>query len=249
MKKRISYFLIILLLLQGCVIPIPEILFPTETITAPEEVSTLLSPTSTSSLPTKESPQPTSQEIESETATSLPIEDVIPTQTASLPVTLTPVNTPPATTTPKPVLPAASPTPNTIIFRTQTGGPAYAPNVFHQESGCNWMGVGGQVLGENGAPMQNLVVELGGILSGGKVSMLKLTGTSPMYGEGGYEFTLADRPLNSDQTLWLQVTDLENTPLSEKVYFSTYEDCNLNMIIINFVLEPVSEVFIPLIMK
>ncbi|RPI85178.1 MAG: hypothetical protein EHM41_11500, partial [Chloroflexi bacterium] len=78
MKKRTSYFLIILLLLlQGCVIPIPEILFPTETITTPEEVSTLLSPTGTASLSSEESPLPTDQDIESGTATSIPMEEII----------------------------------------------------------------------------------------------------------------------------------------------------------------------------
>ena len=54
------------------------------------------------------------------------------------------------------------------------------------------------------------------------------------YGRGGYEFTLADHPIASKQSAWVQLLDQSNLPLSPKVYFNTYEDCSKNLIIVNF---------------
>ena len=64
--------------------------------------------------------------------------------------------------------------------------------------------------------------------------LMNLTGVALNYGRSGYEFTLADHPIASKQSAWVQLLDQSNLPLSPKVYFNTYEDCSKNLIIVNF---------------
>ena len=96
------------------------------------------------------------------------------------------------------------------------------------------MGLGGQVFALNGAPLKFLTVHLGGTLGGGTLDVLTLTGTAPQYGEGGYEFTLADSVIASNDSVWVELLDQGGLPLSDKIYFDTYADCERNQILINF---------------
>jgi hypothetical protein len=120
----------------------------------------------------------------------------------------------------------------------QEGSPAYIPSrPFHADLGCNWMGVAGQVYAVNGAPVQGLIVEVGGLLGGKRIgdpTLIQATGLATAYGPGGFEIKLADEPIESSSTLWIQVLDQAGLPLSEKVYFNTFEDCEQNLIIISF---------------
>jgi hypothetical protein len=61
-----------------------------------------------------------------------------------------------------------------------------------------------------------------------------MTGLAPQYGPGGYEITLGDRPLDSDDALTVQLFDQAMLPLSDKVTFDTFEDCDRNLILVNF---------------
>jgi hypothetical protein len=61
-----------------------------------------------------------------------------------------------------------------------------------------------------------------------------MTGWAPQYGAGGFEFTLADKLFASNDALWIQLLDQQNLPLSDRVYFDTYDDCKKNLIIIYF---------------
>jgi hypothetical protein len=66
------------------------------------------------------------------------------------------------------------------------------------------------------------------------VDNLVMTGLAPQYGLGGFEFTLADKPVASNGTLWIQLLDQQNLALSDRVYFDTFDDCQKNLIIIYF---------------
>jgi hypothetical protein len=118
------------------------------------------------------------------------------------------------------------------------GSPNYVPsNSVNFNLSCEWMGVVGQVIDIDGAPVIGLIVELGGSLDGtavGDPALLTSTGLAKTYGEGGYEFTLADKPIASTQTLWVRVLDQAGLPLSEKFYFDTFSECDTNMAIIYF---------------
>jgi hypothetical protein len=84
-------------------------------------------------------------------------------------------------------------------------------------------------------PVKQLVVELGGTLNGQAISQLSLTGAATQWGPGGYEFALADHPIDSSGTLWLRVLDLNGDPISNRIYFTTYSDCSKNAVLINLV--------------
>jgi hypothetical protein len=98
------------------------------------------------------------------------------------------------------------------------------------------MGVGGQVLDMNNAPVTGLIIQLGGVLPGVKIPehFISLTGVAINYGRSGYEFKLADKPIASKKSLWLQLLNQAGGSISPKVYFDTYDSCEKNLIIIDF---------------
>jgi hypothetical protein len=95
--------------------------------------------------------------------------------------------------------------------------------------------VGGQVFGPDTTPVFGLSILVGGTLDGYQVGSLGTTGMETNIGEGGYEITLADHPVDSSRTLWIQIVDTIGNPLSEKVYFDTINDCERTFILVNFV--------------
>ena len=121
-------------------------------------------------------------------------------------------------------------------FVVQQGSPTAVDGTqFHPDTGCNWSGIAGQAMSMNGEPVRGLFVELGGDLNGAsQVDNLTMTGLAPQYGEGGFEITLANSPVASRGTLWIQLLDQQNLPLSDRVYFDTYDDCTKNLVIISF---------------
>jgi hypothetical protein len=130
----------------------------------------------------------------------------------------------------------ATPLPGNFSFVVQAGSPSYIPGQgFHPDAGCNWLGVAGQATNMSGAPVIGLFVQLGGVLEGGTYeTKLSMTGVATQYGQGGFEFTIADRPIASNDALWIQLLDQQNLPLSDKVYFNTYTDCDKNLVVIYF---------------
>jgi hypothetical protein len=123
-----------------------------------------------------------------------------------------------------------------FAFVLQQGSPnAIASTEFHPEAGCNWSGIAGQATSLNGEPLRGLFVQLGGSMPGvANMDNLIMTGLAPQYGLGGFEFTLAGKPVASNSTLWIQLLDQQNLPLSDRIYFNTYDDCQKNLIIIYF---------------
>jgi hypothetical protein len=140
----------------------------------------------------------------------------------------TPSATPVATQSIVPTQPA-------MKYRLQPGTPVVLPAFIHTDLGCKWMGVGGQMFALDSTPVTQTVMELGGSLNGQAVSQMSLTGAATDWGPGGYEFTLADQPVESSGTLWLRALDLDGKPVSDKIYFTTYNDCSKNQVMINLV--------------
>lgn len=191
---------------------------------------------------------------------TLPAAISFPTATATsqfaLPPTWTPEPTlePTSTNTPAPTHTLApTETPFSLFTLTPTterteGAPAEFPFVvgpgtpvgtsslaFHPEAGCDWMGVAGQVFDLSGAPVSGQQVRVGGTLLGAQIDMLSLTGLTTAYGNNGfYEFTLGEKPVNSTGTLWVQLLDQSGLPMSDKIYFDTYDACDKNLIFVNF---------------
>lgn len=167
-----------------------------------------------------------------------PTETLIPSPTntsratATLPPTATSFSLPELSATP-----TFTPTPFVYRFALREGSPTAIPNLYHPELGCNWMGVGGQAVDMSGAPLIGLIVRIGGILPGVTLPdpLMSLTGVALNYGRAGYEFTLADRPIASLGSLWIQLLDQSGVPLSEQIFFETHDSCDKNLIIIDFI--------------
>ncbi len=175
---------------------------------------------------------------------TLPFATLPPTWTPSPTLTPTPTETPlpTETPTPTPTVPTSTPTmavsPTPLPYGLYPGSPAYlSSQVWHPDQGCNYLGVAGQILDANGQPLVGLpvAVKVEGTLADTPVSAVALPGTAEYVGPAGFEITLADHPIASSGTLFIQVVDLNNfLPLSQPVYFDTYDDCEKNEALINF---------------
>lgn len=159
-----------------------------------------------------------------------------PTWTPTIPAPEQPTEAPQPTGTP---LPTSTPVPTANLesgttFQLQEGSPRYESNLYHPEAGCNWMGVGGEILDISGQPVPGVLVEARGTLGGEDIYRLTLSGAALDYGESGYEISLTDSPVESINEVWIQVLDQANLPLSEKIYLQTYDSCDSNLIIVNF---------------
>ncbi len=170
-------------------------------------------------------------------ATWTPPPAIEPTETP----TLLPSSTPIPTFTPF-GLPSVTPnvqatmTPGGYAFVVKKGNQdAISSETLRPGDNCKWMGVVGQVFDLRGAPVPGQFIYLGGTLAGAVISeQPTITGLLLQYGRGYFEFKLADMPVASKGTLWLQVRDQAGLVMSDKYYFDTYDTCEKNMVVVNF---------------
>lgn len=174
------------------------------------------------------------------TSTAAPAEIPLPLAT-ELPAAAIVQPLPTAAVATSPTAPAGAaaivslPTPSGAQYVLQSGSPSWMPNIFHPEEGCNWMGVAGFVFDVNNQPVEELIVEAGGMWEGQQISLLTLTGVAPVYGAGAYDLPLSDHSAASSGDLWIQVENLEGQELSSRVFFDTFAGCDQNVVMINFV--------------
>ncbi|NSW51222.1 MAG: hypothetical protein HPY85_01810 [Anaerolineae bacterium] len=163
--------------------------------------------------------------LERDTATQTPAIQHTPTSEPT--VTLVPTST---------LLP--SPTPETFPYILQPGTPSYIPNLHHLEYGSNWLGVGGQVFGPDGIPVEYIVVRVRGSLEGESVDLTSMTGVADYFGPGGYDLKLGDRGIESTDTLTITLFDLAGKQISEEIPFATHQQTDQVQIVINFMSRP-----------
>jgi len=166
-----------------------------------------------------------------------------PTWTASPTLEMTPTNTPRPTFTP-----LFTDTPFSLVPPTRTPRPTNTPKapfsaisvtqvastLIHPEFECNWAGIGGTVVDANNSDVIGTVVVLRGFLDGKTVEQQNLSGINKEYGQSGFEFVLGNAPIASNKTLYVQLVDLNNIPLSDKVEITTSADCAKNLVLIRF---------------
>jgi hypothetical protein len=173
------------------------------------------------------------------TVTPLKLE---PTWTASPTLVLTPSDTPRPTFTPVPTntsfslvpptkTPRPSPTPKAPFSGSFT---QVESTIIHPDLACNWAGIGGTVVDAKNSPVIGTVVVLRGTLNGSTVEQQTVTGINKEYGPSGFEFVLGNAPVASDKTLFVQLVDQQNIPLSDPVTISTSTDCSKNLVMIRF---------------
>jgi hypothetical protein len=142
-------------------------------------------------------------------------------------ITMTPIDTPmPGTPTDTLLAPLAT---STITYVAST--------TMHPDLACKWMGVGGTVMDASNKPLQFQTIQVGGTLNGNPVTGQVLSGNNPAYGTSGFELKLADSPIDSTRTLWVQLFDNFGKSLTDKTYFDTYNDCQRNLVMIVFTLK------------
>ena len=150
------------------------------------------------------------------TATSdSPPED--PTETATLDPLVTPdVSTP-------------IPLPH---FAALGGSPIYQPH----SSGCDGLYIAGNVIDINGNFLLFWVVRVGGTL-GGEALFIEdgLSGINPEYTDSGWEIKIANAPIDSNGTVYLELIDPEGNVVSDLIIIDTYDDCSRNLIMVNFI--------------
>lgn len=230
MRQKMIWTVWVILLLTGCsLIPAgndsPPTIMPTGT---PVGTDTPVLPTKVGGGTVTQTPEATATAPEMATATSVP----------EIPLEATPVPT--ATELPEP------------RYAIQPGTPLGVTNFAFPEAGCNWMGIGGQAFDISGNPVPALVIEVGGSLGSDTISQYVLSGATSAFGPGGFGVQLANKPVASDGSLWVQLFDISARPLTERFYFTTYPDCERNLILINFSevlvnLQP--RVFLPSILR
>jgi hypothetical protein len=101
--------------------------------------------------------------------------------------------------------------------------------------GCDWLVIAGQVWDLRGdAVTDSVSVYLFGELNGYAVDEFRLPGTEKAYGESGYEFALEGFVVDSEDSLYIQLVDANNLPLSHPYLLQTFNDCQKNLILVNF---------------
>lgn len=169
------------------------------------------------------------------TVTLTPLASHTPTETATrtaVPPTATTTFTPSKTPTPTATGPTPTPsnTRSAFGFTLQPGSPAYIANIANT-NGCNWFGISGQVFDLQNKGVVGLFVRV----EGGGVSFDSPTGSAPKYGSSGYEVSLGTAPATTTGTYKIQLRNGAGQPLSDTYVVPTFQDCNRNQVLINFV--------------
>ncbi len=117
----------------------------------------------------------------------------------------------------------------------QDGSPAYISSFTHPEYGCNWAGVAGQVFGPDNKPVSGFTVVISGSIDGSYINQSGVTGSAQAYGPGGYEVKISSAPFTSDGSLTAYLLDTELKQVAAPVPVTTYQDCQSNLLLLNYV--------------
>ncbi|MFW5713350.1 MAG: hypothetical protein ACOCYU_01635, partial [Brevefilum sp.] len=140
---------------------------------------------------------------------------------------------------------AATPSPTPTV--TPTATPEVYPFVLRGEPemmssalirpqlSCDYLIIAGQVWDLQDVPVtDSATVHLFGELGGFTIDRFALPGSAAVYGESGYEFVLEGLVVDSVDSLAIRLEETNGLPLSAEYQIQTYEDCQKNLILINF---------------
>jgi hypothetical protein len=177
----------------------------------------------------------------------------------TIPLTDTPVPVPPTWTlqptpteqptyTPRPARSTRTPRPSLVLTlpSTPTGTPTVTRHpypfklsdagvVFMEyffSSTCDWLGIAGEVLDQEGEPITGIAVVLNG---GGFQNVVTTSGSRPDYAPSGWEHFLDSQVKEGIFLIQLyQVQDGQSWPVSEQVEVRTRKDCRANLVYLVF---------------
>ncbi len=153
--------------------------------------------------------------------------------------TITPTSASTAITTPiisatQTTTPTPSSTPELMPFIMIGEQENLSSALLRPGLGCEVLIIAGQVWDLQDASLKGLQLQLSGTLGGFTIDSVALSGSAPNYGESGYEFTLDNLRIPSEETLFIQLLDANGNPLSARYGIETFNDCQKNLILINF---------------
>jgi hypothetical protein len=154
-----------------------------------------------------------------------------PTTTLTTATTQTPTPTP--TSTPTPTV-TPSPTQELMPFILIGEQETLSSALIRPGLDCDWLIIAGQVWDLQDAPVKGLTLHLFGELAGFTINSFALTGSAPNYGESGYEFALENLRAISKGSIFIQLVDANGVPLSHPYSIETFEECQKNLILVNF---------------
>ena len=163
-----------------------------------------------------------------QTPTSVPL--VVSTEVSIPPTAIVVAAEPTVTPTVEP-----TDTPTGFAYTLQEGSIGYTTQFAYPDLECSWMGIAGTVFGGDGLAAEDMIVHVDGPDG---FSIDAIAGTRPEFGPAGYEVTLANAPLDSDQMYVIQLLDVFGEPASVSYAVRTFFVCVRNVILVKFVLNP-----------
>ena len=155
-----------------------------------------------------------------------------PTITPTFPpptATPTPTDTPTNTPTPGPS-PTATQTRAPFPFTRSDASPIYEQN-FANAAGCNWLGIGGDVLDLNRSPVPAGQYRVH--VWGCGIDERATVGGAPAYGPSGYEQFIFNAPVVRQCNVQLETAN--GTAVSQVYSVDTRASCNQNLVLFYFV--------------
>jgi len=108
-------------------------------------------------------------------------------------------------------------------------------NLIRPQLSCEYLIIAGEVWDLQDVPItDSATIHLYGTLGGFTIDQFALPGSAPVYGESGYEFVLEGLVVDSVGTLTIRLEETNGLPLSAEYDIQTYEDCQQNLILVNF---------------
>ena len=122
---------------------------------------------------------------------------------------------------------------SSLQFSAQTGTPVYTAH----PNGCDGIYIAGNVIDSEGNPFAGMLVIAAGTLADIAIEPEpSLSGLHPEFSPSGWQIKLSETLLDSSETVYVALYNLESAePVSELIYVNTYNDCDRNMVMVNFV--------------
>lgn len=214
--------------------PVDAALLPTTAALPTATPTRRLPPT----LPPTFTPTPTHTETPTQTSTPTPTPTLTltasqtPSVTPTLAATFTPSASPTDAPTATPTGPTATYTPSLSPFLFRLREPVQYVQNFANAAGCNWQGVGGQVVGLDGTQYSrgNLQVRVFNDV----FDRTAPVGSNSLYGEiSGYEVQVGNQ---IDTTAYfVQLETINGTAVSDRIQVRFRASCAGNVATVNFI--------------
>jgi len=126
-------------------------------------------------------------------------------------------------------------------YSLQSGSPVYSAYFANTTDQCSWMGIAGQVFDASGNPVAGVKVSVTGTLNGVLISQQGVTASADdanalhTYGPSPFEIQIGKQPIDSQNSLAVQLVDASGNALSRSVLVNTYQDCQKNLVVLNFI--------------